>query len=486
MRVRILTAILAVAAVGLTFAGGSAYLFERTQALGEIDQRLLDRVSAVRLIVAEIDDVAVGVADEPDEFRTAAPETTESPSVTMRSVLDAVFRTVIPGSNESAVGLIDDSAAVIPGIALDFRLDDRAGFIELAAAEAASREVRTGDAEFSDRTIRYVVVPISIAESSTIGAFVAAIDVSAELAVVDSTFRIYAVVAAATLAAIALVGWFVAGRLLRPLRGLRDAASRMTATESAERIPVTGDDDVSELARTINDMLDRLAEATRTQRRLLDDVRHELKTPLTIVRGHLELLDSRNREEVDTVRALAIDEFDRMSELLDALAVLADIERDARVLEPIDIDTLTLDVFAKVSVISGHEWVLTAVASATARIDRARITQAWLQLADNAAKHSPQGTRIELGSRIVGDTVEMWVRDFGAGVPRGFEERIFERFGRADAGRGVEGSGLGLPIVRAIVDAHGGRVALDSSPRGARFALVVPLILQPDVTEVTL
>lgn len=495
MRVRILAAILAVAAVGLTLAGGSAYLVERAQVLREIDERLRDRVDAVHLVVARIDDAEIarasGVEDAPEdalaggESAATTPEATALAAPTMRSVLDAIFRSVIPGSNESAVGLIDDAAAVIPGIALDFRLDDRAEFVEFAAEAALAKDVQIGDAELSDRTIRYLVVPVQVADDPSLGAFVAAIDVSAELAIVDSTFRIYAVVAVATLAAIALVGWFVAGRLLRPLRGLRDAASRMTASESADRIPVSGDDDVSELTRTINDMLDRLSDAAQQQRRLLDDVRHELKTPITIVRGHLELLDARDHAEVESVRSLAIDEFDRMSELIDDLAVLAEIERDTLLRETVDVGALTRDVFAKVSAIPGHEWVLESVASTTAEIDRARMTQAWLQLVDNAAKYSPPGSRIELGSRLVADIVELWVRDFGPGIPHGYEERIFERFGRADTGRGVEGSGLGLPIVRAILDAHDGLVTLDSTSNGTRFGLVVPRIHQQIAAEVT-
>jgi signal transduction histidine kinase len=107
-------------------------------------------------------------------------------------------------------------------------------------------------------------------------------------------------------------------------------------------------------------------------------------------------------------------------------------------------------------------------------LDPERITQAWLQLADNAGKYSPAGSVIELGSRNVDAFVEFFVSDSGPGIPRESWRRIFERFGRVDEGRGIRGSGLGLPIVAAIAEAHGGRVTLESSDAGSRFGILVP------------
>jgi two-component system OmpR family sensor kinase len=96
-----------------------------------------------------------------------------------------------------------------------------------------------------------------------------------------------------------------------------------------------------------------------------------------------------------------------------------------------------------------------------------------LQLADNAAKYSTADTAIVLGSRLVDGWLEFWVSDSGPGIPIQARARIFQRFGRVDTGRGIRGSGLGLPIVEAIAQAHGGRVTLDSSPNGSRFGILV-------------
>jgi two-component system OmpR family sensor kinase len=143
-----------------------------------------------------------------------------------------------------------------------------------------------------------------------------------------------------------------------------------------------------------------------------------------------------------------------------------------------DVADLTSDVFAKVSVLAGHRWILESTAQASVPLDPARITQAWLQLADNAAKYSPDATTIALGSRVLRDGaenfIEFWVQDAGPGIPRESWSRIFERFGRVDTGRGIRGSGLGLPIVAAIAEGHGGRVTLASSGSGSRFGILVP------------
>ncbi|MDO9063111.1 MAG: sensor histidine kinase [Microbacterium sp.] len=104
------------------------------------------------------------------------------------------------------------------------------------------------------------------------------------------------------------------------------------------------------------------------------------------------------------------------------------------------------------------------------------MTQAWLQLADNAAKYAPEGTPIEIGSRVLPDArIELWVRDRGPGIAPEAQARVFERFGRVEPGRGVRGSGLGLAIVSAIAAAHGGEVQLASAVGvGSRFAIVLP------------
>src|SRR6185312_9285353 len=220
------------------------------------------------------------------------------------------------------------------------------------------------------------------------------------LADVAQSFQSFLLVALLALVLIGLVAWFVAGRLLRPIRLLRDAAAANSATDLSARIPVTGNDDISELTSTINGMFDRLEDSFASQRRLIDDVRHELKTPITIVRGNLELLDSADRADVDAVRSVALDELGRMSSMVSELSLLAESRTpDFVELAPVDVGDFTAAVAIKVR----------------------RLTQAWLQLADNAAKYATKDTPISIGSDIGPDGgvewLYLWVRDSGPGIP---------------------------------------------------------------------
>lgn len=150
-------------------------------------------------------------------------------------------------------------------------------------------------------------------------------------------------------------------------------------------------------------------------------------------------------------------------------------ESTSLTLQPVDVADVTRQVFARASVWTEHEWVLAEQAPTVIAADPDRLTQAWLQLADNARKYATAGTTVMIGSTLDGEAVSLWVQDAGPGIPEHLHDRVFERLGRADAGRGVSGSGLGLAIVRAIAEAHGGAARLESSPAGSRFSIVLPV-----------
>jgi two-component system OmpR family sensor kinase len=340
-------------------------------------------------------------------------------------------------------------------------------------AEVSDGTVRIGTAATELGELRYIAAPVAIDDER--GVFVLAVDLRAELAAFNGAFGIYMLVAAGALAIIGLVGFATVGRLLAPIRRLRIAAEEITATQRATRIPVVGRDDVSELTETVNGMLDRLDSALTNQRRLLDDVQHELKTPITIVRGHLELLDPTDPADTEATRAIAIDELDRMSGLIDEIGTLAESRMLVMRRDGIASAELTAEVLAKAHGIPGHDWRQGGAAASQVSVDRQKIVQAWLQLADNAAKYSPAGSPIFIGSTALQGEVEFWVRVGGPGIPAGAEERILERFGRADT-TGVSGSGLGLSIVQSIVRAHGGRMIVASSVNGSRVGFALPLV----------
>jgi signal transduction histidine kinase len=222
-------------------------------------------------------------------------------------------------------------------------------------------------------------------------------------------------------------------------------------------------------------MVDRLQAGFVTQRRFTDDAGHELRTPITIIRGHLELLEDDPEERRQTL-ALVLDELDRMSRIVDDLILLAKAERpDFLRTRPVEIRTLTEEVFSKVSALAPREWRLVGSGHGTVVADRQRLTQAVVQLAANAVRQTEEGDVIEIGSSVGREEARFWVRDEGPGIPVEEQETIFRRFARGGRRRS-EGAGLGLAIVRAIVDAHRGRIELDSTVgAGATFTIVVPL-----------
>jgi signal transduction histidine kinase len=307
--------------------------------------------------------------------------------------------------------------------------------------------------------------------------FVVAASLTSERQEVEDAVRLAALVLLSVLLIASVLAWLVAGRVLAPLRLLADTARSIGETDLTRRIPVSGRDEIADLSRTFNAMLDRLEAAFQTQRRFVSDASHELRTPITIVRGHLELLGDDPDERRETI-ALVTDELDRMSRFVDDLLLLARAERDdfLRVAE-VELGALTDELLDKAVALGDRRWQLEGRGEAVLVADRQRLTQAVMGLAQNAVQHTAPGDPIWIGSEVDHDEARLWVRDTGPGVAPEDQERIFARFARASASRRrSEGAGLGLAIVRAIAEAHGGRVGLSSRPgAGATFAVIIPL-----------
>ncbi|MGW3627175.1 ATP-binding protein [Streptomyces sp. NPDC000880] len=352
---------------------------------------------------------------------------------------------------------------------------------------ALSRIYTSGDwAGTLDRPrgeIRWAKVAIGPGATGAVpGAFVVAFHSQNERAVADETFRTLLVISGVALLMTTGIGWAVAGRILAPVRVVRMTAAQLTEQDLTRRIPVEGRDDIAALAETFNAMLDRLERAFAAQRQFVDDAGHELRTPITIVRGHLELMGDDPAEREETVR-LVTDELDRMSRIVEDLLLLAKAERPDFIRpEPVQLGELTADVFVKARTLGEREWVLDQVADRETPLDPQRITQAMVQLAQNAVQHTVPGQRIAIGSRIVcggrSELIELYVADSGPGVQEQDTEVIFERFRRGTARRGARtaGAGLGLAIVKAIAEGHRGRVELrPAEGGGATFVLILML-----------
>lgn len=451
VRVRILASILVTTTIGLVAAGLVSYGLQRAATMREVDARLASELTEARRVVS----AQSGVASTRDAVRQ-------------------VLSVAVPPEDGGTVGLVGGRVAFTAGVAEAVHPEGIAGFAARVTRETADGTVRQGTVVSGGRAYRYVAVPVRVQGDPAHGVVAVAIDLGLRLQAVDGTFRAYAVIAAISIVVIGAIGWLIAGRLLAPIRHLNAMAQRISADDLHERIPVTGDDDVSTLTATVNSMLDRIETGVQQRRALLDDVRHELKAPLSVVRGELELLDSGDPRVVADARRIGMEEVDRMTALVDGLTDLTDVQTSTLALAPVDLGSLTDDLLARAATMSGHPWSVARRAAAVVLLDRERVIQAWLQLADNAAKYAPDGSPIALGSTLSGAEVLLSVSDHGAPIPLAERDRIFERFARGrDAGpRG--GSGLGLAIVAAIAAAHGGRVTLESEAGGNTFVMRLP------------
>jgi signal transduction histidine kinase len=308
------------------------------------------------------------------------------------------------------------------------------------------------------------------------GAFVVTILPAAERRGIQEMQTYGAGVMIAVVLAAAVCAWFLAGRVLAPVRELTETARSISEADRTARIRVGGTGEASEMAMTFNAMLDRLDAAYQSQIDFVRAAGHELRTPLTVAAGHLELLGDDD-EERRAVVPIVLDELARMGRMVDDLQSLVEATGpDFLQPEILDADLLARELLAKATALGDRTWQIDHASSGTFIADKHRLTEAVLNLADNAVNHTQPGDVIGIGVALTADEVRVSVRDTGMGVAPNESERIFERFVR---GRGAtkryRGAGLGLAIVQSIAEAHGGRVLLEGQAgRGARFTIEIP------------
>jgi signal transduction histidine kinase len=274
-----------------------------------------------------------------------------------------------------------------------------------------------------------------------------------------------------------LIAWITAGKVLSPLRLLTKTAQSITESDMNRRITVRGKDEIAELTATFNDMLDRLQFAFDSQKEFLKDASHELRTPITVIQGHLEMLQYCPQQQPETI-ALVIDELDRMSRLVNDLLVLAKADHPQFLkIKPEELDWLTEEIYLKARSFADRNWQLESKGLSPLSCDRQRLTQAMMNLVQNAVRHTQENDTIAIGSSVRGDYAYLWIRDTGEGIAPEDQKRIFERFVRATKqNQSWEGHGLGLSIVKAIAAAHHGWVELASDlGQGSTFTIILPL-----------
>ena len=441
-------------------------------------------VLAVRaVLIAQVDErIQEGLTQETEELERLAgggdPETGEPFGTDVERIFEVFLERNVPQDNEAYLTFVDGGPdrRTFP---MEYRLDRDEDFLELVHDVETSRRASF---ETPVGRVEYLAVPVRV-DGRARGVFVAAYfrDLEADDIVRATTAA--AEVGLLMLLIGSVVIWRVAESVLRPVRRTTETVQEISTADLTRRLPVSGNDEVADLGRTFNDLLAKLEDAFETQRRFVDDAGHELRTPITIIRGHLELLEDDPAERERTL-VLVGDELERMQRIVTDLLTLAKVERpDFLSLEAVDLPTLTDELIDKVRPLGDREWMVDGRARGIVIADRQRLSQAMLQLAQNALQHTTHGEVVALGSEIRAGEARLWVRDTGEGIRAGELDAIFGRFARARRRRVSEGAGLGLSIVRAIAEAHGGRVEVESAlNEGSTFTVIVP-VDQPRVDE---
>ena len=295
--------------------------------------------------------------------------------------------------------------------------------------------------------------------------------------------------AAIALAAAVAGSYFMLRRLLGRVGRITDTASDIAAGALDRRLHDPNDtDEVGRLAATFDVMADKLSAAMAAQRRLLSDVSHQLRTPLTVARGHLEVLERTGAEDPGAVREtidLVVEEIDHMKALVEQLLMLGHaLEPDFLVLEPVDLRSFCRELADTTRVIAPRRWELSDLPDAVLHVDAAKLRGALLNLIDNAVRATRDGDVVALSVRREEDgRTTLSVDDSGPGIPPERRTLVLGRFSRPGAADS-EGSGLGLAIAQAVARAHGGELVIGESPQGGcRVSIILPPSATVDVSS---
>jgi signal transduction histidine kinase len=279
---------------------------------------------------------------------------------------------------------------------------------------------------------------------------------------------------------LALLVWMVLGRVLRPVESIRSQVAEISGGSLNRRVPVPGaDDEIGRLARTMNEMLDRLERSSELQKRFVGDASHELRAPLARIRTEIDvgLAEGENLDAHAVLKSVSED-VDSLQQLVADLLALARSDGGAPLAHrvPVDLDDLVLREAERTRRRGVASIDLSAVSGAQVLGDPSQLSRVIRNLLDNAVAYG--GGKIAVSLVEENGSAVLTVSDDGPGVSPEVQERMFERFTRADEARtpSAGGVGLGLSICRQIVEAHGGTISFDPSrPRGARIVARLPV-----------
>ncbi len=325
-----------------------------------------------------------------------------------------------------------------------------------------------------------LATPIHTPGGATVGVLVAAANLSHLHQEQGQVLALAGAEAVVAVVAALLSSYLVLRRVVRTVGAVTKAAVEATVGDLGARFGADGaDDELGQLTAAFDGMLERIAAGLDAQRQLLSDVSHQLRTPLTVARGHLEVLGrnpAADHAEVADTATTVIGELEGLATLVDRLLLLGrSFSADFVEAEPVAVRVLMAELLEASRMLADRRWALGEVEDVVVLVDPAKLRGALLNLADNAVKATGPGDAIELAARRGdGGAVVLAVSDTGAGIDPEVRAELFERFRRAGP-PDRRGAGLGLAIVRAVAEAHGGHVRLDSTEGiGTTVEIVLP------------
>ncbi len=284
-----------------------------------------------------------------------------------------------------------------------------------------------------------------------------------------------------------IVGAFLAKKTLSPVDEMIATIHQITAENLKQKIGIPRtNDEIQRLAETFNDMLDRLADSFTTQQQFIQDLSHELKTPLTVIKGELEVTLKKLRSPADyeTVLISSLEEIDKLTRLTENLLMLARMENKEIVLEkkPVDLNVLIAGIADDLRILAEQKQVRLEYEprpQVNIMADPAQLRRVFLNLLDNAIKYTPSGGRVCINLEPVPDRVRIAVSDTGVGIPANELKNIFHRFYRSEKTGSDIGFGLGLSIANSIILALHGSIEVNSAVgKGSTFTVILPLSSQ--------
>jgi len=384
----------------------------------------------------------------------------------------------LPVSGAQVIQVVDAQGRVVSASANADRLTPLLRPAELQRARTGSAVVVSGARTGISGLLRVRAVPAGPPDNPvTVLVAVHLADVLASRSALRTALLVALPLLLGVLAAVA---WRVIGSTLRPVEELRRGAEQISGTARDERLPVpAATDEIRALALTLNAMLDRLAAARGRQRAFVADAAHELRSPLTSIRSQLEVAERLG--EGDRLPAELLPEVDRLARLVEDLLLLARADADRRgAADLADLDGRQL-LTELASAYGGARVPVRAVAGPPVWLlaDRGELRRAVGNLVDNAVRHARTGVELDVTDGV--PEVLLTVTDDGPGIPEAERERVFDRFARRDDARSRDagGSGLGLPIVRELVQRAGGTVGFGSDA-ARRFQAEIRLPAAPD------